>query len=102
MKDTTSFLTKFFGERIYKWQSHSPNLSRLDFFLWTYLKNIVYTDAPQSTAKLKKKTEGAIREINTTMCLMVFANLLKKASSCLVNEGGNFKHILWFKLLAIF
>ncbi len=70
------------------------DLSLLDFFLRSYLKNIVYKDAPRCFAQLKKKIETAIREIDTAMCLTVFANLLKVASSCLANEGGHFEHAL--------
>ncbi len=57
----------------------------MDFFIWHYLKNIVYKDTPQSIAELKKKIEDAIREIDTTMCQMVFLSLLKRASLCLAN-----------------
>ncbi len=50
MVKDTFFLAEFFGP------PHIPDLSPpLDFFLWSYLKNIVYKDAPQSIAELKKK-----------------------------------------------
>ncbi len=45
-------------------------------------------------AELKKKNEDTIREIDTTMCRIVFENLLKRASLCLVNEGVHFEHFL--------
>ncbi len=41
-KDTMSFLAEFFGEWICKWQSCSSDLSSLDFFLWSYHRDIVY------------------------------------------------------------
>ncbi len=43
-KDTVSFLVEFFAEQICKWPPCvcALHLSPLDFFVWTYLKNIVY------------------------------------------------------------
>ncbi len=47
MCDNTMFvLPEYFGEQIYKWPSYSADLSLLDFFLRSYLKNIfveIYT-----------------------------------------------------------
>ncbi len=40
-KGTTSFSSEFFGEWICEWPPRSPDLSPLDFFLWSYLKYIV-------------------------------------------------------------
>ncbi len=48
------------------------------FFPVKYLKNVVYKDAPRDIVELKRKTEGASKEIDTTMCRMVFTNLLKR------------------------
>ncbi len=94
VKDSMSFLAELFRERICNWPSHSPDLSLLHFSLRSYLKNIVCKDAPRSIAKFKKKIEDVIREVNTTMCRMVFANLLKRAFLCPLNGGDNFEHLL--------
>ncbi len=69
-----------------------PDLSPLDFFLWTFLKNIVYKDALRNIAEIKKKIESAIRITDTIMRLTVSSNLLQMASSCLVNEEGHFEY----------
>ncbi len=55
-----------------------------------------------SIVKLKKKIENAFREIDITMCWMVFVNLLKRAPLCLANEGGHFKHLLGLKFCFFF
>ncbi len=44
--------------------------------------------------RAQEKIEDAVREIGTTLSQTVFANLLKKVSSCLANEGGDFEHLL--------
>ena len=56
----------FFLDRvIFKGQSlhRNPYLSFPDYFLWGYLKNILYEDCPRSIAKLKVKTEQAIKNM---------------------------------------
>ncbi len=84
-----------------KWSPHSTDLSRLDFFLRCYLKSTIYKDAPESIVELKK-IEEAIREIDTTMCLTVLANLLKGASLCLTNEGVILNTYCDLKLIFLF
>ncbi len=83
-KDTISFVVEFFGERICKLPPCSPGFRPLNFFLWSFLKDIGYKDAPRSTAELKEKIENTIRITDTT-----FANLLKGAFSYLANETGH-------------
>ena len=36
-----------------QWAPHSPDLSPLDFFLWGFLKDRVYTSKPKTTGELK-------------------------------------------------
>ncbi len=71
-----SFLAEFFGEQICRWPLRSPDLSTLHLFLLSYVKNIVYKDARRSIAERKKKIEDAVRELNTSICRTVFANLI--------------------------
>ena len=37
------------------WPPHSPDLNPLDFFLWGYLKDRVYSPSPQTTEDLKQQ-----------------------------------------------
>ncbi len=76
-KDTMSFLAEFFGEYMCKWPPHSLHLSPLDFFLWSYLKNIVYKDACHSTAELKKTLRMQLGK--STPCVEQFSKLAEKA-----------------------
>ena len=39
----------------YKWPPRSCDLTPLDFFLWGYVKDKFYADAPQSFQELKEK-----------------------------------------------
>ena len=52
----------------YNWPPRSCNLTPLDFFLWGYVKEKVYADAPQSIQELKEKICAVIDEIELRMC----------------------------------
>ena len=58
-KDVLAWLKQKFGQRLISWKTeniwppHSPDLSALDFFLWSYLKDRVYKCKPANVDKLK-------------------------------------------------
>lgn len=59
--ETMEFLREFFGDRIisqkakHHWPARSPDLTPLDFFLWSYLKNKIYETPIANIEELKKK-----------------------------------------------
>ena len=56
------------------WPARSPDLAPCDFFLWGYLKSIVYNDRPQTLAHLKTNIRNAIAEIPVDMLQRVTRN----------------------------
>ena len=75
---------KFPGQMIsrngdYKWPSGACDFTPLEFFLWGYVKDKVYADAPQSTQELKEKIRAVIDEIEPQMCENVMENFIKGA-----------------------
>ncbi len=65
--NTVSFLRKFFNERlIYTnlWPPCSPDLSSLDFFLWGFLKNRIYTTALRNLEELIGNIARMIKNID--------------------------------------
>ena len=71
------------------------NLTPLDFFLWGFVKDKVYADAPQSIQELKEKIRAAIDEIETQMCENVMENFMKRAWSCKCSRGGHINDIIF-------
>ena len=60
---------KFLGRVIsrnddYNWPPRSCDLTPLDFFLWGYVKDKVFADAPQSIQEFKEKSRAVIDEID--------------------------------------
>jgi hypothetical protein len=63
---TMEMLKQFFDDRIISknlWPPRSPDLTPPDYFLWGYLKQIVYSSRPQTIEELKQNTEVAILNI---------------------------------------
>lgn len=72
----------------------SPDLSPSDFFLWGYLKNMVYVNSPHTTAELQTIITTAISNINTATLRRVSRNLVKRIRFCICERGRNFQHLL--------
>ncbi len=69
-----TLICKFFKERMISvglWPPRSSDLSPVDFFLWGFLKDVVYVNRP------------------TTFVI------LKQMIACLDINGGQFQHSLW-------
>ena len=47
-----------------EWPPRSPDLTPLDFFLWGYLKSIVYGRKPETMTDLKNEITSAIQHLN--------------------------------------
>ena len=77
----------------YHWPPRSCDLTRLDFFLWGYVKYKVYADAPQSVQELKEKIRAVIDEIEPQMYENIMENYIKRAWSCKRNRGGHINDI---------
>ena len=65
-----------------EWPARSPDLSPPDFFLWGYLKNIVYKDRPSNLTELRNRIATACAEIDTSMCDHVCKSVEKRFERC--------------------
>ena len=66
------------------WSPRSCDLSPFDFFLWGYVKDKVYADAPQSIKELKVEIRVVIDEIEPQMCENVIENWIKSPANVAV------------------
>ena len=60
-----------------------------EFFLWGYVKDKVYADAPQSIQEIKEEIHAVIDELEPQMCKSVMENFIKRAWSCKRSRGGH-------------
>lgn len=70
-----------------EWPARSPDLTPPDFFLWGYLKNIVYKDRPSSCDELRDRIEQACREIDKGMCRRACENVVVRLKRCQETGG---------------
>ena len=76
------------------WAPHSPDLNPLDFFLWGYLKDRVYREAPQTINDLKASITHRIRHIDIELCGRVIRDFKHRVDVCLKRHGRHIEHML--------
>lgn len=98
--ETRSWLRdRFQGRLIAKgegneWPPYSPDLTPPDFFLWGYLKSLVYKNCPKTIAELKKAVELAVRRIPVATCRAAMEAARDRAELCLRQNGSHLEHVL--------
>ena len=65
-----------------EWPARSPDLTPPDFFLWGYLKNIIYKDKPSNPTELRNRIATACAEIDNIMCDHVCKSVVKRFERC--------------------
>lgn len=95
----TNYLNNTFEERWMgttgpvRWPARSPDLTPLDFFLWGYLKQLVYDTQPTS---LEDLTQRIIQACNTVTPEMIKSActraLMLRFEACLAENGRQFEH----------
>lgn len=79
-----------------RWPPRSPDLSILDFFLWGYLKNKLYTVQYQTMADLRDATVVAFRELQARPFIILNAlrRIRTMCETCLRHNGEQFEQYL--------
>lgn len=89
------FRGKWIGRRgTLEWPARSPDLTPLDFFLWGYLKTIVYKTVPRDLQDLRYRISEACRSINRDVFQNVRQEFENRLFYCLANNGGHFEHLI--------
>ena len=92
---------ELFGNRVISrfgdipWPPRSPDLSVCDFFLWGYLKNLVYTTRPRTLDELKQRIQEEFRGIPAEMLQRAMGNLNGRLKECIRREGRHLQHIIF-------
>lgn len=96
-----TLLRQHFQERLISlrgdlhWPARSPDLAPCDFFLWGYLKSIVYNDRPTTLAHLKNNIRQAIANIPVDMLEKVERNFRIRLTQCIENNGRHLSDIIF-------
>lgn len=71
-----------------KWPARSPDLNPLDFFLWSFVKHIIFKHPARNLNHLKHKIEEALDNITVEMLRNVQNNINKRYQKCIELNGG--------------
>nr|CAI5865735.1 unnamed protein product [Callosobruchus analis] len=100
-RDTMVLLQEIFGDRIisrrsnFNWPPRSPDLTAPDFFLWSYLKEKVYVNKPQTIRQLKDNIRNEIHAITPEILRKVMEHVLKRAQLCEAENGRHLRDVIF-------
>lgn len=84
----------FGQDAILNWPPRSPDLNPLDFFLWGFVKDMVYQRRSRSIRVLRRKIEEALDNITHEMLLNVQIGVEFRLQFCTDNDGRHIEHLL--------
>lgn len=76
------------------WPPRSPDLTSPDFFLWGYVKGIVYNTVPTTPDNMKERIREAFQNISPAVLLNVAEGFKKRIRLCLEADGRHFEHLI--------
>lgn len=78
-----------------KWPPRSPDLTPLDFFLWGYVKNLVYKNTYESVNELQTELKRIILNIHHSKIKKATGSeIIKRVQLCIQQEGRHFEHLI--------
>ncbi|GFT17675.1 uncharacterized protein TNCV_2587801 [Trichonephila clavipes] len=101
---TIDLLKDTFGDRLISrfgpvdWPPRSCDLTPLDYFLWGYVKSLVYADKPQTLDHLEDNIRRVIADIRPQMLEKVIENGTSRLDYIRASRGSPMPEII-FKIL---
>ena len=84
------FSTKFIDKKM--WPPRSPDLNPCDFYLWGYLKSVVYYPLSKTLEDLKANIKRKIKKISKNISNSVFLDFEKSCNLIITAEGGHIEN----------
>ncbi|GFX63252.1 uncharacterized protein TNCV_3895771 [Trichonephila clavipes] len=98
---TIDLLKDTFGDRLISrfvplnWPPRSCDLTPLDYFLWGYVKSLVYADKPQTLDHLEDNIRRVIADIRPQMLEKVIENWMSRLDYIRASHGSHMPEILF-------
>jgi hypothetical protein len=77
-----------------QWPPRSPDLNPLDFYLWGYLKHVVYANRPENLNSLKNAIAATCAAIPHEVLHKVCSCWVNRLHLCVAERGQHFEHLL--------
>ncbi|GFW85833.1 putative transposable element [Trichonephila clavipes] len=98
---TIDLLKDTFGDRLISrfgpvnWPPRSCDLTPLDYFLWGYVKSLVYADKPQTLDHLSDDIRRVIADIRPQMLEKVIENWMSRLDYIRASRGSPMPEIIF-------
>ncbi|GFU89287.1 putative transposable element [Trichonephila clavipes] len=98
---TIALLKDTFGDRLISrfgpvnWPPRSCDLTPLDYFLWGYIKSLVYADKPQTRDHLEDNIRRVIADIRPQMLEKVIENWTSRLDYIRASRGSPIPEIIF-------
>lgn len=76
------------------WPARSPDLTKIDYFLWGFVKSEVYRTPPTTPEDMRNRITLAFQKITPQMLTRVEQAFQKRVRLCLQQNGEHFEHLL--------
>lgn len=73
------------------WPARSPDLNPMDFFLWGYVKNLVYVQNVENRGETLELIQHAFGTITPEMLLNTTQSVRRRVEFCIRNEKQHFE-----------
>jgi len=81
-----------------RWPPRSPDLTSCDFFLWNYIKNIVYKTLPKSAGDMKNRITNICYSILQNILISTVEHFEKRLNLCLQKNRAPFEQTFYQRL----
>ncbi|GFT86439.1 uncharacterized protein TNCV_3259381 [Trichonephila clavipes] len=98
---TIDLLKDTFGDRLIShfgplnWPPRSCDLTPLDYFLWGYVKSLVYADKPQTLGHFQDNIRCVIADIRSQMLEKVIENWSSRLDYIRASRGSHMPEIIF-------
>ncbi|KAL3272786.1 hypothetical protein HHI36_014246 [Cryptolaemus montrouzieri] len=72
-----------------RWPARSPDLTSLDFFLWGYIKGMVYQIPSTTQLDMRQRILDAFQSVSPQMLSRVQRSFLRRIELCQQRNGSN-------------
>lgn len=76
-----------------EWPPYSPDITPLDYFLWGYLKDRVFSTAPDTIDELKLAIKREVEGIRSEVLKRVIDSFQARLHHLITTGGGNFENL---------
>lgn len=78
------------------WPARSPDLTVMDFWLWGYLKDVVYQNQHPlpNPAALRQRIDHCIRSLTQQQLRSAVHHTIHRMQACIDNGGNHFEHLI--------